>query len=306
MISRRGDHTESFLNRSLTQLLAFILAALTGMSASALDADLISGAVGVEASTTPDGVVRVTWGRTGVPVKVDGYSLQPFAGLTSWAAFKETQGGARVMGDTVVFQDEAGPAMDAAIASGIEITALHNHFFFDDPPVYFMHIGGEGDATSLARGVKAMWDAIREVRARNPNPVDGFPGPTPESGEVSPVQLEQILGLQANVKDGMVKFSAGREAEMDGLAVGGSMGLTTWMAFSGDDDLAVVDGDFIMEGDEVQRVLRALRRADIHVVALHNHMIGEEPAYYFAHFWGKGNPVDLARALRAALVVQGQ
>ncbi len=290
---------------ALNPLLAFVLAALTCVGAAALDAAAIGNAMGMEAGTTPDGVIRVTWGRADVPVTIDGYPLQPFAGLTSWAAFKETDGGARVMGDTVVFQDEVGPAMDAAIAAGIEITALHNHFFYDDPPVYFMHIGGSGDPQALARGVKAMWDAIREVRSNHDRPQQGFAGPTPDAGTVSAEDLEQVLGLKANVKDGMVKFSVGREADMDGLAVGGSMGLTTWMAFSGNDTLAVVDGDFIMEGDEVQRVLKALRRADIQVVALHNHMIGEEPAYYFAHFWGKGAPLNLARALRAALVVQG-
>lgn len=290
---------------SVTYVAGVVGVGLLCANAAALDAAAIGRVMGAEASTTPDGVVRVTWGRDDVPITIDGYRFKPFAGLTSWAAFKETADGARVMGDTVVFQDEVSPAMDAAIASGISITGLHNHFFFDDPPVYFMHIGGAGEPEALARGVKAMWDAIRKVRASHEMPATGFPGSTLESGEITAGPLEEILGLRANTKEGMVKFSVGREAEMDGLTVGGSMGLTTWMAFSGNDELAVVDGDFIMEGDEVQRVLRALRRAGIHVVALHNHMIGEDPAYYFAHFWGKGNPVDLSRGLRAALVVQG-
>ena len=82
------------------------------------------------------------------------------------------------------------------------------------------------------------------------------------------------------------------------------MGLTTWAAFSGSDELAAVDGDFIMTAGEVQAVLRALRKADIHIVALHNHMVGEQPAFYFAHFWGKGKAADLATAVRAALDVQ--
>src|SRR5207248_3797925 len=100
-----------------------------------LDADKIGQAAGVKATTTPDGVVRVAWARTDVPVAVDGMPLKPFAGLGSWAAFTPAPHGAMVMGDTVVFQDEVSPAMDAAFAAGLEVTGLHNHFFYDEPKV---------------------------------------------------------------------------------------------------------------------------------------------------------------------------
>jgi hypothetical protein len=118
--------------------------------------------------------------------------------------------------------------------------------------------------------------------------------------------LEKILGHKAEAQDGMVKFTIGREGAMHGVKVAGSMGLTTWATFSGGDDLAAVDGDFIMTAAEVQPVLRALRKAGIHVVALHNHMAGEQPAYYFTHFWGKGPAEQLSRGLRAALDAQAQ
>ncbi len=106
------------------------------------------------------------------------------------------------------------------------------------------------------------------------------------------------------MQDGVVKVTIGRKGTMHGVEVGGSMGLTTWAAFSGSDELAAVDGDFIMTAEEVQPVLRALRKAGIHVVALHNHMVGEQPAYYFTHFWGKGKAQDLARGLKSALDAQ--
>jgi hypothetical protein len=102
----------------------------------------------------------------------------------------------------------------------------------------------------------------------------------------------------------VAKFSFGRQASMHGTEFGASMGLSTWAAFSGNADYAVVDGDFAMTADEVQSVMRALRRTGIHIVALHNHMIGEKPSYYFLHYWGKGNPQELARGIRAALDVQ--
>lgn len=90
------------------------------------------------------------------------------------------------------------------------------------------------------------------------------------------------------------------------MKVGGSMGLTTWAAFSGSDDLAAVDGDFVMTAEEVQPVLRALRKANLHVVALHNHMVGEQPPFYFTHFWAEGPAADLATGLKSALDAQAE
>jgi hypothetical protein len=104
----------------------------------------------------------------------------------------------------------------------------------------------------------------------------------------------------------VIKVTVGREGKMHGVQVGGSMGLTTWAAFSGGDGLAAVDGDFIMTAAEVQPVLRALRKGGIHIVALHNHMVGEQPAFYFTHFWGKGPARDLAKGLKAALDAQNE
>lgn len=269
-----------------------------------LDADAIGRAAATKATTTDDGVVRIGWARDDVKVTVDGMPLKPFAGLGSWAAFAPTEHGAMVMGDTVVFQDEVSPAMDAAFANGLEVSALHNHFFYDEPKVYFMHIGGQGEPEELAAGVKAVWDAIKRVRAERGTPADTFPGEAPRHGTIDAAKIERIIGHEGQSQDGMVKITIGREASMHGTTFGGSMGLTTWAAFSGSDELAAIDGDFAMTAREVQPVLRALRKAGIHVVALHNHMIGEEPAYYFTHFWGKGPAEELARGFRAALDAQ--
>jgi hypothetical protein len=194
--------------------------------------------------------------------------------------------------------------MDAAFAAGLEVTGLHNHFFYDEPKVYFMHVGGRGEPKTLAAGVKAVWDAIKKVRAADPTPGSAFEGLGPEADQLPPAVIEEVLGHKAQSQDGVVKVTIGREGTMHGVKVGGSMGLTTWAAFTGGLKHAVVDGDFIMAAEEVQPVLRALRKADIHVVALHNHMVGEQPAFYFTHFWGKGPARDLARGLRNALDAQ--
>jgi hypothetical protein len=269
-----------------------------------LDANAIAAASGARTTVTPDGVVRIGWARDDVKVQVDGVPLRPFAGLGSWAAFTRAPHGAMAMGDTVVFQDEVTPAMDAAFAAGLEVTALHNHFFYDEPKVYFMHIGGMGDPEKLAAGVKAVWDSIKRVRAANAAPGSAFEGLGPEADQPSPAMIEEILDHKAQAQDGVVKVTIGRDGMMHGVKVGGSMGLTTWAAFTGGAKHAVVDGDFIMTAEEVQPVLRALRKAGIHIVALHNHMVGEQPVYYFTHFWGKGPARELAQGLRSALDVQ--
>src|SRR5947209_1164596 len=167
-------------------------------------ADRIGAVAGTPATTTPDRVVRIAWSRTDVAVSVDRMSLKPFAGLGSWAAFAPSPHGAMVMGDTVVFEDEVSPAMDAAFAHGLEVTGLHNHFFFDEPKAYFMHIGGTGDPDQLAAGVKAVWDAIKQVRAATPKPAKRFAGPTPVAGTVTAGPIEAALGHHCESKDGVV------------------------------------------------------------------------------------------------------
>ena len=271
-----------------------------------LDANKIAAASGAKTTVTPDGVVRISWPRADVKVQVDGVPLKPFAGLGSWAAFTKAPHGAMVMGDTVVFQDEVTPAMDATFAHGLEVTGLHNHFLHDEPKVFFMHVGGRGKPEELAAGVKAVWDAIKKVRVANPEPAKTFEEIGPEADSIEPKTVEEILGHKTQTQDGVVKVTIGRDGMMHGIKVGGSMGLTTWAAFSGADERAAVDGDFIMTAAEVQPVLRALRKAGIHIVALHNHMAGEQPAFYFTHFWGKGPAEQLARGLRTALDAQAE
>ena len=274
-------------------------------SAADLSAESIGAAVGVKATTTPDGVIRVGWARKDVPVAVDGTKLKTFAGLGSWAAFQKMEHGAMVMGDTVLFQDEVNPAMDAAFANGLDVTALHNHFFFDEPKVYFMHIGGMGDPDKLANGVKAVWDAAKKVRAASSKPALAFDSNSVNGeGSLNQDALAKMFAVKPAAEEGIVKFTIGRDSEMHGLKFGGSLGLTTWVAFVGSDEHAAIDGDVAMTVNEVQPVLQALRREKINVVALHNHMVGEKPAYFFVHFWGKGNADSLATSFQKVLDAQ--
>jgi hypothetical protein len=226
-------------------------------------------------------------------------------GLTSWAAF--VPGGkpgveAMVMGDLVLFEDEVGPAMSAALDNGVEVTALHNHFFFDKPHVLFMHIGGEGTVEQLGKGVKAALDAVHAVRQKSPQPANTFGPPPPTPAKIDGAKLEAVLGVKGTAKDGMYKATFGRKAQAEcGCTVGKAMGVSTWAAFGGTDDNAVVDGDFAVAEAELQPVLKALRGGGINVVAIHSHMTGESPRLLFLHYWGRGRSTDLAMALKRAL-----
>ncbi len=252
-------------------------------------------------------VFKVTSPRNDVKVSVDQWSMPPFMGLTSWAGFtKGSKKNMMVMGDLVLFQDEVNPVMSVALDNGLQVTALHNHFFFDEPKVYFMHIGGEGSIEQLATGVRKTLDKVKEIRAANSNPVNSFGrGDISQTSSITPKTIEDILGVKGQSKDGMFKVVIGRKTKMScGCEVGKDMGINTWAAFAGSDDKAIVDGDFVVHEDELQSVLKSLRNANINVVAIHSHMTQENPRLLFIHYWGIGSAKDLAEGLNTALKKQ--
>ena len=272
---------------------------------AALDGAKIETATGLKGTLNEaEGVFKVTAPRNDVKINVDGWQMPPFMGLTSWAAFipgKKAE--AMVMGDLVLFQDEVNPVMSAALGAGLSVTALHNHFFFDDPKVYFMHIGGEGTVEQLGGAVKAALDKAKEIRSANPTPGRMFgAGFAPTANSISAAPLEAVFGGKATAKDGMAKFVFGRAAKMPcGCEVGKEMGVNSWAAFAGTDDDALVDGDFCVQPGELQGVLKSLRKSGVNIVAIHHHMAMEEPRYIFLHYWGRGPAVTLAQSLKAAL-----
>lgn len=254
-----------------------------------------------------EGVFKVMSPRTDTKISVDGWTMPPFMGLTSWASFHAGgQGRAMVMGDLVLFQDEVNPVLSELLDSGLEVTALHNHFLFDEPKVYFMHIGGEAAPEQLASGVRRALDKVKEIRAKAPAPASGFGyPPLPPTSTISGKTVEEALGVKGQAKDGMFKVVIGRTARAAcGCEITKEMGVNTWAAFAGADDNALVDGDFAMLESELQDVLKALRKAEINIVAIHHHMVGETPQFLFLHYWGRGRVDALARGLKAALDTQ--
>ena len=196
--------------------------------------------------------------------------------------------------------------MSAALDNGLNVTALHNHFFFDRPKVYFMHIEGEGAADKLAGAVRKVYDIIKQTRAANPQAKDSFGDkPLPDKNSISAAPLNEIFGTQGESKDGMVKFTFGRPAQMHGFTLGNSMGVNTWAAFAGSDDNAIVDGDFAVTEDQLQPVLKSLVKDKINIVAIHQHMTHEEPRIMFFHYWGRGTAKDLAQAIKGGFLIGG-
>jgi hypothetical protein len=284
-----------------------LLGIVSRVLAADLDTARIDQLTGLKGKVNEkEGVYKVTLPRNDVKIVVDGWTMPPFMGLGTWAAFTATQNGAMVMGDTVLFEDEVNAAMSAALDNGLNVTALHNHFFFDQPNVYFMHIEGEGTADKLAGAVRKVYDTIKQTRASNPQPKDSFgAGSLPEKNSITSAPLNEIFGTQGESKDGMVKFTIGRPAKMHGVNIGKDMGVNTWAAFAGSDDNAIVDGDFAVTEDELQPVLKSLLKEKINIVAIHQHMTHEEPRIIFFHYWGRGSAKDLANAVKGGFLVGG-
>jgi len=280
---------------------ALVVAAST--MAATLDTNRIEQITGLKGKwNAEESVFKISQPRSDVKVSVDQWPMPPFMGLTSWAAFKPgMKENAMVMGDLVLFQDEVNPVMSVLFENGVEVTALHNHFFYDTPKVYFMHIGGEGSVEKLAQGVKAALARTKEIRSQKSQPAESFGRTLSATSSISPEPLQQIFTARPDVKDGMAKFVFGRVTKMPcGCEAGKEMGVNTWAAFAGTDDNAVVDGDFACQEDELQPVLRSLRKSGIDIVAIHQHMTHEQPRYVFLHYWGRGKSVELANAVRLA------
>ncbi len=296
-----------FIARTCAVLLVALPVGVATAAKAPFDTAAIEQATGLKGTyAEKEGVFKIGSPRNDVKVSVDGKPMPPFMGLTSSALFKRGHGlQVMMMGDTVLFQDEVNPVMSVALDNGLQVTALHNHFFFDEPKVYFMHIEGEGDPGKLAAAVKKLYDKVKEIRTANSEPATRFPGnKAPEQNGITAAPLEKIFGMKGDANNGMFKVVFGRTAKMHGIEVGKEMSVNTWAAFAGTDDNAVVDGDFAMHENELQGVLKGMRKAGINIVAIHHHMTNEQPRYIFLHYWGMGKAADLAQSVKRVIDTQ--
>jgi hypothetical protein len=250
-------------------------------------------------------VLKVNIPRNDVSVTVANVKTPTPFGFGGWVAMTKGTGGMDVMmGDLVLTQDEVNPVMSALLDNGIEVTALHNHFLWDEPRMFYMHVHAHGKPADLARKVKPALDLIGKGASRPAAAPAAAPATT-----IDTAKLAQIVGTPGEQTGAVYKITIGRDdvklTEM-GAPINARMGLNTWAAFVGTTDNAAVAGDVAMLANEVQPVLRALRKNGIDVVAIQHHMTSTQPTIYFLHYWGTGPAEKLASGFKAALSETGK
>jgi Domain of Unknown Function (DUF1259) len=249
-------------------------------------------------------VLKVNVPRSDLHVTIGGVATPTPFGFGGWVAFtKGDQGIDVMMGDLVLLQEEVSPVMSALLDNGLEVSALHNHFFWEEPRIFFMHVHGHGKALELAKRLKPALDLI-------PRPPAAAPSTSPAAGPAfNLVALDNIVGSKGETLGSVYKFTLGRDdlnLKEHGASINARMGLNTWAAFAGNDADAQIAGDVAMRETEVTAVLNALRAHKLSVVAIHHHMLGTQPTVIFLHYWGRGSAEELATGFRAALEVLGK
>src|SRR4029450_10443013 len=230
--------------------------------------------------------------------------------VPGWVALTHgSEGHDVLMGDLVLTEDEVNPVMSALLDNGVDVTALHNHFFWDEPRMYFMHVHGHGTPAELAQKVEPEFDLIGKGSARPTTTPAAAPTTGSSAGTIDTAKIAQIVGTQGEQTGDVYKITIGRDdlklTEM-GAPINARMGLNTWAAFVGTNDKAAIAGDVAMVASEVTPVRKALRKNGLDVVAIHHHMTDTRPAVYFLHYWGTGPADKLAAAFKAALAELGK
>lgn len=278
-----------------------ILACPPGSKLDIAQIEQITGMKGAE----KNGEYKITVPQNDLNITVDGFKIIPAMGLGSWIAFTPCADSVMMMGDIILSETDIAPVQREVIRQGLSITAIHNHFVRNHPNVMYMHIDGFGNVAKVSAIAKAVFDKVKEVR-----------GHDPKAGKADSVintlnipSLDAIMGYKGEMSKGVYKYTIGRPDVMlkeHGIPISTFMGFNTWASWQGTPDKAAVAGDFTMLENEVNPVIKALVENGIEVVAVHNHMVHEEPKVFFLHYWGVGPAEQLAKGLRSALDQTGK
>ncbi len=287
--------------RKMLGIMVSIFAALfaSGANAQEIDWQKVDDAFGRKPAISGD-VHRYGFPRTDLTVTLDGVTVKPAFALGGWVAFKPAHGGAMVMGDLVLLETEINPVMLKLIESGLEITAVHNHLLRASPATFYMHVGGHGDPAKMAAAIR---DALSSSKTPLATPAAAA---APPAVDLDTAQLDQFIGAKGQANGGVYQFGVPRrdpitEGGMQ-LTPAGPLGMATAINFQPTGGgKAAITGDFVLAGDEVNPVIKALRANGIDVTAVHSHMLDEQPRLFFLHFWANDDALKLAKGLRAAL-----
>ena len=272
----------------------------TGARAQEIDWTKVDQAIGRSPAVVAGDVHRYGFPRSDLTVTLDGVTIRPALALGGWVAFKPMHGQAMAMGDLVLLQTEIAAVMTKLIENGMEITAVHNHVLRGDPATFYMHIGGHGDPVKMAATIRG---ALGESKTPLAAPAAAA---EPPAIDFDTAQVDQIIGVKGANNGGVYQFAVPRRdpvtEEGMPLTPPGPLGVATAIGFQPTGGgKAAITGDFVLIGDEVNPVIKALRASGIEVTAVHSHMLNEQPRLFFMHFWANDDALKLARGLRAAL-----
>lgn len=286
--------------RNVLPIPVLCLALVFSSAAVAADIDWskVDAALGKTATVQGD-VHRYGIPRSDLQVTLDGVTIKPALALGGWVAFEPAKDGTMLMGDIVLTENEVTPVMTKLLQSGIDITALHNHLMRATPATFYMHVRGHGDPVKLAT-------AIRAALAETKTPFEAPSTASPQAAKVDldTEQLDQTLGAKGKVNGGVYQFSIPRKETVteNGMPAPAAMGTGTAINFQPTgNNKAAIAGDFVVTAEELNPMISALRENGIEVVAIHSHMLEEQPRLFFVHFWANDDALKLAKGLRAGL-----
>jgi hypothetical protein len=284
-------------------LVVFALGAALLLSLPARAAEIdwkkVDAALGKTAAVSGE-VHRYGLPRSDLHVTLDGVAIKPALALGGWVAFAPMHGEAMVMGDLVLLETEITPVMSRLLDSGLEITAIHNHILRASPPTFYMHVAGHGDPEKMAAAIRAALSTGSKTPFDPPAATAG----TAPAVDLDTAKLDEIMRAKGTATGGVYQFGIPRRepARERGMQVNTALGGANAINFQPTSGgKAAITGDFLVTGNEVNPLVRALRSSEIEVTAIHSHMLSEEPRMFFIHFWANDDALNLARNVRAAL-----
>ena len=285
--------------RNLALLLTFFIVGPGIARAADIDWSKVDAALGKKASVSGE-VHRYGLPRSDLTVTLEGVTIKPAFALGGWVAFAPMHGEAMLMGDLVLLETEITPVMTKLLDSGIDITAIHNHILRASPATFYMHVGGHGDPEKMATAIRTALTSSSKTPFDPPpaSPAD------PQQIDLDTAKLDDVIGSKGVANGGVYQFNVPRRDPIleSGMTVTAALGGANAMNFQPTGTgKAAITGDFLVTGDEVNPLIRALRAGGIEVTAIHSHMLGEQPRLFFIHFWANDDAQKLARGLRAAL-----
>jgi len=285
-------------NSAIAESAIFSEPFISNAHAQAIDWQKIDETLGRKPAVSGD-VHRYGFPRSDLTVTLDGVTIKPSLALGGWIAFKPAHGGAMAMGDLVLLETEVTPVVAKLTEGGFEITAIHNHLLRANPETFYVHVLGHGDPLKLA-------NALHDGLAASKTPLTAAAAASPPAIDLDTAQLDQIIGVKGQNNGGVYAFAVPRrdpvnEGGMEITPVG-PMGVAQAINFQPTGGgKAAITGDFVLTGNEVNPVIRALFSSGIEVTAVHSHMLDEQPRLFFLHFWANDDALKLAKGLRAAL-----